>query len=187
MKDLGPVEWCLGMKVNVNQDKGEVTISQAQHARNVVKRFDFIKKTPTSTPMDTNVHLSSEPDESEHDKALTRKYPYREVIGSLMYITTCTRPDLAFAVCRLARFMSNSNAIACKAANRVLQYLNCTNHYQLQYKGSTCVIVEYADADYGGGPRYLTVDLWVSILLWKLSNRMGEQTTAHCSTILSRI
>lgn len=46
--------------------------------------------------------------------------------------------------------MSSPNATACKAASKVLQYLNCTSHYQLRYKGSTCVIVGYADADYGG-------------------------------------
>ena len=63
---------------------------------------------------------------------------------------TCTRPDLEFSVCGPARFMSVPNAVACKAASKVLQYVNCTTHYRLMFIGTDCVIEGFADADYGG-------------------------------------
>ena len=56
---------------------------------------------------------------------------YSRVIGCLMYAMTCTRPDIAFAVCKLSRCTSNPSAHHWQAVQRVLKYLKRTMDYSL--------------------------------------------------------
>ena len=77
--------------------------------------------------------------------------PYRSLIGFLMYITTCMRPDIAFVVTRLSRFLENPGTQHWKAAIRVLRYLKSTREHGIVYHGgSGTVIAEaFTDADWG--------------------------------------
>jgi hypothetical protein len=79
------------------------------------------------------------------------KFPYRSIVGGLMYLMSCTRPDLAFSVCYLARFSTKVSKTACIAVKRVLQYVNCTLDRKLVYtdRGPKGEIVGYGDAAYG--------------------------------------
>ena len=52
-----------------------------------------------------------------------RKFPYREGVGVLMWTATMTRPDIACAVCAVARFCKNSGPAHKKAVMKILQYL----------------------------------------------------------------
>jgi len=56
---------------------------------------------------------------------------YLRNIGSLLYAAVITRPDIAFAISRLARYMTNPGPIHQKAVDRVLQYLKRTVLYAL--------------------------------------------------------
>ena len=57
--------------------------------------------------------------------------PYASVVGSLMYLQTCTRPDLSFAVGMLSRYQSNPGIDHWKAAKKVMRYLQGTKDYML--------------------------------------------------------
>ncbi|XP_016172709.1 uncharacterized protein LOC107615109 [Arachis ipaensis] len=59
---------------------------------------------------------------------------YSSVVGSLMYVQTCTRPDISFAVGMLGRYQSNPGMDHWKAAKKVLRYLQGTKDYMLMYK-----------------------------------------------------
>ena len=59
---------------------------------------------------------------------------YARVLGSLMYIINCTRPDITCAISKLSRYTSNPNQTRCMAMKRVLGYLKWTQHYVLHYK-----------------------------------------------------
>ena len=61
---------------------------------------------------------------------------YQVKVGSLLYAAVITRPDIAFAVSRLARFNSNPSPLHHKAADRVLCYLQRTQSLALQYRGA---------------------------------------------------
>ncbi|KAL7993989.1 hypothetical protein Plhal703r1_c58g0163321 [Plasmopara halstedii] len=80
-----------------------------------------------------------------------RSRPYRSLIGCLLYISTCTRPDIAYIVTQLSRFLENPGLSHWNAAIRVLRYLNSTRHLGIIYQGGTGkVIVEaFSDADWG--------------------------------------
>jgi hypothetical protein len=75
--------------------------------------------------------------------------PYRELIGGLVWLATATRPDLAFTVCVLSRFVDNPGLPHWNAAKRVLQYLKGTRSHALTYdtSDSTLGLDIFADAD----------------------------------------
>ena len=80
------------------------------------------------TPVDVNLHLSK-----NNGKNLSQQ-EYEQVIGSLMYVMNCTRPDIAYAVSKLSRYTSNLGPDHWKAIIRVLRflrYLKYTQNYGL--------------------------------------------------------
>jgi len=63
-----------------------------------------------------------------------QKIPYASAIGSLMYAQVCTRPDIAYIVGVLSRYLSNPKMDHWKAAKRVMRYLKRTKGYMLTYR-----------------------------------------------------
>ena len=59
--------------------------------------------------------------------------PYRELIGSLLWLWNGTRPDVTYPVNTLTEFTSNSGQIHWRAALRVLGFLNATKNYCIRY------------------------------------------------------
>ena len=77
--------------------------------------------------------------------------PYTSVVGSLMYAQVCTRPDIAFIVGVLGRYLSNPGVDHWKAAKRVMRYLKRTKDYMLTYRRSDKLeIIGYFDSDFAG-------------------------------------
>jgi hypothetical protein len=78
---------------------------------------------------------------------------YRSIIGSLIYIMTGTRPDISFAVSKLAQFMTKPFTSHMTALKRVLRYLKGTKHFKFIIDGKKTkngALVVFADADWGG-------------------------------------
>ena len=63
-----------------------------------------------------------------------QKYPYREAIGTLQYLSTCTRPDIAFAVNYLSRFLENPTLSHWRAILKLLKYIQGTQHLAIYYE-----------------------------------------------------
>ena len=77
-----------------------------------------------------------------------QKIPYASVVGSLMYAQVCTRPNIAYIVGVLGRYLSNPGMNHWKAAKRVMRYLKRTKYYMLTYKRSDQLeITRYSDSE----------------------------------------
>ncbi|KAL6311502.1 hypothetical protein AAG906_009837 [Vitis piasezkii] len=63
-----------------------------------------------------------------------QKIPYASAVGSLMYAQVCTRPDIAYIVGMLGRYLSNPGMDHWRAAKRVMRYLQRTKEYMLTYR-----------------------------------------------------
>ena len=74
---------------------------------------------------------------------------YRRAIGSLMYLAVATRPDIAFAVSILSRFLNNPGDAHWEAVKRIFRYLKFTKDLQLTYGGERHDLESYSDADGG--------------------------------------
>ncbi|KAI3463923.1 hypothetical protein Pfo_020586 [Paulownia fortunei] len=80
-----------------------------------------------------------------------QKIPYASAVGSLMYAQVCTRPDIAFIVGMLGRYLSNPGMDHWKAVKRVMRYLQRTKEYMLIYRRSDFLeIIGYSDSDFAG-------------------------------------
>ena len=108
---------------------------------------------------------------------------YQSVVGSLMYLATCTRPDIAYAVGMLARFSSKPNQSHWVAVKRVLRYLKGTVNYGLLY-GDDSGVLAYSDADWVGDidDRKSTSGYMFQIAGGPVSWRSKKQDTVALST-----
>ena len=85
------------------------------------------------------------------DEDAVEQQLYQSLVGSLMYLSVCTRPDLAYAVGILARFSSKPNRSHWTAAKRVLRYLKGTANHGIAFtKSESGECLGYSDADWAG-------------------------------------
>ena len=99
------------------------------------------------TPADSNSKLMK----MRQEEAFAPKYPYRELVGALMYIATCTRPDIAHAVGEDAKFCERYNKSHWTAAKRILKYLKTTQDMSIVFSGfNKGELIGFADANWAG-------------------------------------
>ncbi|KAL0366308.1 UNVERIFIED_CONTAM: Retrovirus-related Pol polyprotein from transposon TNT 1-94 [Sesamum radiatum] len=140
MKDMGLADVILGIKISKTSDG--LALSQSHYIENILKKFKAYDSPPAKTPVDLNLHLAKNKGESEG------QIEYSRIIGSLMYIMNCTRPDIAYAVNKLSRFTSNPSKNHWKGLIRVLRYLKYTSNYGLHYTRYPAVLERYSDANW---------------------------------------
>ncbi|XP_053598339.1 uncharacterized protein LOC128668762 [Microplitis demolitor] len=99
----------------------------------------------TSTPASPNTNLGGTKDTGGQPP---KKYPYKKLVGSLMYLAVCTRPDIAHTVSVLAQFNDKPNDHHWGAAKRLLRYLKGTADYSLKYSKPLGKLIGYADASW---------------------------------------
>jgi hypothetical protein len=104
-------------------------------------RFNMMDCKPAATPYDPNTKLKKK---LGHGKDQLR---YSQIIGSLMYLASATRPDISYAVCRLSRYTSNPGSDHWIALERVLKYLKGTKDLKIYYSGHPAVTEGYSDAN----------------------------------------
>ena len=110
-----------------------------------MSRFGMENSKPVSTPLDPGTKLA------KLDSCLKEEleeYPFRELIGSLMYLAVGTRPDIAFAVNSLSQYNTCYKKEHWVAAKRVLRYLKGTTNHGITFKKTGIVLEGYTDADW---------------------------------------
>lgn len=141
MRDLGKLNYCLGM--NFEQNNGIVSVNQTTYIENLLNKFGMQGCKKAETPMEVGLKLPKADSKDQVDK------PYQNLIGSLMYLAVATRPDISYAVSFLSQFNTCFNDRHWVAAKRVLRYLSGTKNLGLVFKKTGENIIGYADADWG--------------------------------------
>ncbi|CAI7883130.1 unnamed protein product, partial [Closterium sp. NIES-53] len=100
--DLGELSSYLGLRITRDRAQRTITLTQSHMVQQVLQRFDFTYSSPQSTPLPTGHSLSAPPS----DESVEPSGPYPELVGCLMYLMTCTRPDLAYPLNLLARYVA---------------------------------------------------------------------------------
>jgi transposase InsO family protein len=146
--DLGELHWMLGIEVQRDRKAGTVHLSQRAYIDSILRRYHLDDLKPLSTPMDTQIRLSSEQaPKSAAEFAAMRDVPYREAVGALNWAALSTRPDIAFAVSTVARFASEPGPAHWEAVKRIFRYLAGTRELWLSYGETRRTLEGYADAD----------------------------------------
>ena len=148
MDDRGELRWFLGIDFS-RLDNGNYSMSQERYVDSILKRFNMTECNPTQTPADKHVVLEKAT-EDEHNKVLKSNYPYRQVVGSLIYLMTATRPDISWIVSKLSQFLEKPGPQHVTAAKRVLRYLKATKNYSLTFKPTDNQLIGYTDSDWAG-------------------------------------
>ena len=152
MTDLGEIHHCLGFQVT--RDSQFLHLRQTSYIDRVLERFagfgfhgseSKVYKTKDS-PAESGDMLKRFRESKSHSMV----YPYRELIGSLKYLTTVSRPDIANVVRLLSKFTNEYQSIHVKAAQRVLRYLAGTKDLGLKYNinSGDMKLRGYSDSSY---------------------------------------
>ncbi|CAI5951478.1 unnamed protein product [Closterium sp. NIES-65] len=145
--DPGELRSYLGLQITRNRARRTITLTQSHMVQQVLQRFGFTYSSPQATPLSTRHSLSTLPS----DESVESSGPYPELAGCLMYLMTCTRPDLAYPLSILARYVApgRHRPEHMAAAKRVLRYLCSTSGMGLVFGGqSPVVLTGHADASW---------------------------------------
>jgi hypothetical protein len=124
------LRWFLGIEIIRDRANRRIWLSQAAYTDKIVRLADTEPKPRHETPMGPAELL---PYEGKASGAQVTSYQRK--VGSLLYAAVITRPDIAFATSRLARFNSNPGPQHQRAADRALLYLHQTRGLALQFGG----------------------------------------------------
>ncbi|CAI7924826.1 unnamed protein product [Closterium sp. NIES-54] len=145
--DLGELRSYLGLQITRDRARRTITLTQSHMVQQVLQRFSFTYSSPQATPLPTRHSLSALPS----DESVESSGPYPELVGCLMYLMTCTRPDLAYPLSILARYVApgRHRPEHMAAAKRVLRYLCSTSGMGLVLGGrSPVVLTGHVDASW---------------------------------------
>ncbi|CAI7906771.1 unnamed protein product [Closterium sp. NIES-54] len=145
--DLGELHSYLGLQITRDRAQRTIALTQTHMVHQVLQRFGFQFFSPLPTPLSTIHSLSAPPS----DDSVEPSGPYPELVGCLMYLMTCTRPDLAYPLSLLARYVAlgRHRKVHWDAAKRVLHYLCSTSGMGLVLGGrGPVVITGHADASW---------------------------------------
>jgi hypothetical protein len=141
MMDLGMAESCLGIRID--QRSRSITIDQESYIRTLGIKYLEATSKRYNSPCDTNVKCCQM---SAYDR--TNDKPYRELLGSLLYVANGTRPDIAYAVGALSRYSDCYNDGHWKALQRVLNYIVNTADEKLIYSRGKIDTHGFVDSDF---------------------------------------
>jgi len=143
MKDLGRLKHFLG--IEFNQSDGCVKMSQEKYVNKILERFNMQDCRPRETPCDQKL------DYTENAVKMDDVRMYREAVGSLIYLATCTRPDLSFVVSKLSQYFAEPTEEQWVTLKHVLRYLRGTTKKELCFRRNDSEklgLLAYSDADW---------------------------------------
>jgi hypothetical protein len=153
------VNYTLGIEVDRDATASIIAINQQKLIRDTLIRFNLSDGYPAKTPMVAGWSLPPNDPLLQSEDASR----YRSMVGTALYISVMTRPDISFAAGQLSRHMSSPTHALMAAAERLLLFLKHTASRRLVYKIgvpppipmkpiSRPLLVVYSDSDWGTCP-----------------------------------
>jgi hypothetical protein len=128
LTDLGQPSRIVGIEITTRDDS--ISISQPLYVDSILRKYGMEGANPVATPLDPNVMLEPNPEAREPN----RSNAYTSLLGSLQYLAVATRPDIAYAINRLAAYTANPSLDHYTTAKRVLRYIKGTRNYAITYQ-----------------------------------------------------
>lgn len=146
IKDLGKVDYILGIQLVENEKDNCFYLLQSNAIKDLLKKYGLENCNPVDTPTETDFYTKI----LDENGVIKDNTAYREIIGSLLYISSVSRPDISFTVNILSRFVENPYECHFKALKRILRYLKGTIDYGIKVNPTDENISVYVDADWAG-------------------------------------
>ena len=180
----GPATSILGIKIKRNRPNRSISLSQPGYIESILEQFSMSECNPAHTLMQENHKLSTSmsPDTPEQ-QAEMKAYPYRELIRKLLYLAIATRPDIAYTVGVLCRFVENPGMEHWLAAKHVLRYLRGTINMKMVYscQSSPDLFTTFSDADLSGNPDNSHLTGSFAICISRGAMQWGSRLQPHVS------
>ena len=150
IKDLGPVKSFLGVQFERDMSTRELWLHQSLYIDTLLAEYGMVDCNSVATPLDPQHPLGLESDATVAPSNLLESY--QRLVGSLLFLQMCTRPDLSFAVLLLSQHCASPLPRHFATARRVLRYLKGTKDLRLHYGGSSAhlSLSGLSDADWAG-------------------------------------
>ena len=144
VKINGPLKCFLNIEINRDRLKRKIYLSQEQYTTEILEQMGMLKCNPSPTPEIPNsrLHAGLCP-ETVEEANFMRKIGYRQAVGSLQYLASKTRPDIAHAVQQVAQFCANPGKKHWDAIKYIFRYLNSSKNFGIEYCGSSQLLHAY--------------------------------------------
>ena len=147
VKNNGELYHFLGVKVIQNPQNGEVWIGQEGYAQRVLQKFGMENSKPIRTPVDASLKLVKTTEDCEN----VDQVQFQSAIGSLLYLSIMTRPDITYVFSNVAKFCASLSKQHWSVVKRIMRYLKGTLSLGLLYrKDGSDDCIGYCDADWPG-------------------------------------
>lgn len=143
-RDLGEATFYLGINLIRDRAAKSIKLSHERAIADLVSKFALAGCKPRDIPMGAGIKLNA----LDGEPLDTTIYPYTTLVGSLLHLTVTTRPDIAFPVGVLSRFMAKPTKEHWHAAKGVLRYLSDHASFGITFCGSDTAFSGFCDADY---------------------------------------
>lgn len=143
-----PLHLYLGMEIEQPPDRSLFS-NQSKYTQKILRRFRMEDAHTVAIPADQHQDLSLQNINDEEEPV---QAPYREAVGSLLYLATVTRPDIAYAVHAVSQYCESPKKVHWHAIKRILKYIKGTSDYGLwfPYSKNKIKLEAYSDADFAG-------------------------------------
>ncbi|CAI7777543.1 unnamed protein product [Closterium sp. NIES-53] len=164
--DLGEMTSYLGLRITRDKAQRTITLTQSHMVQQVLQRFGFTYSSPQSTPLPTGHSLSAPPS----DESVEPSGPYPELVGCLMYLMTCTRPDLEYPLNLLARYVAPGRHRKCLEDGLELGYTFSLGSGSVSWRStrSSSVLSSSCEAEIYAGAMAAQELRWLTYLLTHL-------------------
>ena len=157
----GDLQYYNGLEIVRDKKNKRGKLHQEKYIRDILKEFKMEKATGKDTPLGVNDDLTVDEIGDYEDISL-----YRSIVGKLLWLSVCTRPDITTAVSRLSRALQKPSKKHWIGAKRLLRYLKNTKTHGLTYGGGDLVLHGWSDSDWAGtaNPGRRSTSGWIFLL-----------------------
>jgi hypothetical protein len=125
--NMGEIHWLLGIEICRDCEAQTIALSQCSYIESIISHYNFDDAKPLSTPMDPSAKLSKDNNpRTTADIGKMKNKPYHEAVGSLMYVSTGTQPNITYTVSQVCRFGQTPGFAYWEAVRRIFCYLKGT-------------------------------------------------------------
>lgn len=153
MNEIGQPSYMLGVQISRDREKGTLTINQYKYIGDILDRFGMAEAYDSPTPMTAGIKLERITNIDllpEEEKGEMLSIPYKQAVGSLIFLSCLTRPDLAYPVHVVSQHLSAYNQTHWGQVKRILRYIKGTRSYGTTYRRSNAPfeLLGYSDSDW---------------------------------------
>ena len=148
--DLGSASQFLNIEILRDRPNRRILLRQSGYIATLLSDHEISEQMASSTPALPHIRLRhAAPDDPTGDEvSVMHSKPYRELVGSLMYLAQRTRPDILYAVQQVSQFQSQPTMDHWEAARHILKYLCGSPKHGLLYSGTP----QHISGNFSKGP-----------------------------------